>query len=131
MPIGRVIAELLMFVRSAAVRAFGRRGIARLRQAIVPVVDIGGAIALAVDDIADLAVRRIGGADLIRGCTRPDRGFDLLDPIARVIAVAGAPVGRPEERRVGIAWVSACSARWWTYSVRQKAKLVEKEVASK
>src|SRR3546814_5735001 len=85
MPIGRVIAELLMFVRSAAVRAFGRRGIARLRQAIVPVVDIGGAIALAVDDIADLAVRRFGGADLIRGCTRPARGFDLRDPFPRVI----------------------------------------------
>src|SRR3546814_1259620 len=78
----RVIAELLIVGRAAAVRAFGRRGIARLRQAIVPVVDIGGAIALAVDDIADLAVRRIGGADLIRGCTRPDRGFDLRDPIA-------------------------------------------------
>src|SRR3546814_16733507 len=90
----RVLAELLIVGRAAAVRAFGCRGIARLRQAIVPVVDIGGAIALAVDDIADLDVRSIGGADRIRGRTRPDRGLDLCDLIDAVIDFAGQECAR-------------------------------------
>src|SRR3546814_16845863 len=72
-----VIAELFVIGRAAAVRALGRRRVARLRQTVEPVVDVGGAIILGVDDIAHLAIRRIDGLHLIGCLSRADRGLDL------------------------------------------------------
>ncbi len=80
----RIVDELLIVGRRTRSRARRRDRIARLHQAIDPVIFIGGPVALAVSHGRDLAVVGIGGGNVVglggRSVKRSEPGSDGSAP---------------------------------------------------
>src|SRR3546814_18650722 len=63
------------------------------------------------------------GVDANQGYDRPTLAGLLPALVEHGVAQLEQPLGRSEERRVGIECVSTCRSRWWPYHTKKKNTL--------